>query len=150
MFDVFGHLYVNSLHHCEEEALSAGDGFAEFLIEQLAPLGRITPRRMFGKTGLFCHGVMFGMIAEGTLFLRVADQNREPFREAAALPPLNYTKAGTKIDLAFWRVPDRLFDDPDELQVWVRAALAAATRVAAGRRRQPARRRAEVERTQHD
>ena len=34
----------------------ASDSFAEFLREQLAPLGRITLRRMFGKTGVFCDG----------------------------------------------------------------------------------------------
>ena len=32
----------------------ANDSFAEFLREQLAPLGRITMRRMFGKMGVFC------------------------------------------------------------------------------------------------
>jgi DNA transformation protein len=49
--------------------------FAEFLREQLAPLGRITVRRMFGKTGVFCDGVMFGMVTENTLYFRVDDQN---------------------------------------------------------------------------
>ena len=29
--------------------MTASDGFAEFLSDQLAPLGRITMRRMFGK-----------------------------------------------------------------------------------------------------
>jgi DNA transformation protein len=31
----------------------ASDSFVEFLREQLAPLGRVTMRRMFGKTGVF-------------------------------------------------------------------------------------------------
>ena len=34
----------------------ASEYFAEFLREQLAPLGRVTMRRMFGKTGVFCDG----------------------------------------------------------------------------------------------
>jgi DNA transformation protein and related proteins len=34
----------------------ASDSFAEFLREQLAPLGRITMRRMFGKTGCSATG----------------------------------------------------------------------------------------------
>jgi DNA transformation protein and related proteins len=39
----------------------ASDSFAEFLREQLAPLGRVTMRRrMFGATGVFCNGLMFG------------------------------------------------------------------------------------------
>ena len=44
------------------------DGFAEFVREQLSPLGRITTRRMFGKAGVFCDGVMLGMITENTLY----------------------------------------------------------------------------------
>ena len=111
----------------------ASDTYAEFLREQLAPLGRITLRPMFGKSGVFCDGVMLGVVTENTLYFRVDDQNSETFREAAAFPPLNYVKQGQTIDLAFWRVPERLFDEPDELAAWARAALAAAHRVAAKR-----------------
>ena len=111
----------------------ASETYAEFLREQLAPLGRVTLRRMFGKTGVFCDGVMLGMVTENTLYFRVDEENRETFREAAAFPPLNYAKQGETIDLAFWRVPERLFDESDELIAWARAALAAAHRVAAKR-----------------
>jgi DNA transformation protein len=111
----------------------ASDTFAEFLREQLAPLGRLTIRRMFGKSGVFCDGVMFGMVTENTLYFRVDDQNRVTFKEAQSFPPLNYEKKGCTIDLSFWRVPERLFDEPDELVSWARAALAAARRVAAKR-----------------
>jgi DNA transformation protein len=113
----------------------ASDSFAEFLSEQLAPLGRVTMRRMFGKSGVFCDGVMLAMVRDNTLYFRVDDENRETFREASAFPPLNYEKKSGSIDLAFWRAPERLFDEPDELVAWARAALAAARRVAAKRGR---------------
>jgi DNA transformation protein len=48
---------------------------------------------------------------------------------------LNYAKKGELIDLSFWRAPDRLFDEPDELLRWARSALAAARRVAQKRQR---------------
>lgn len=111
----------------------ASNSFAEFLREQLAPLGRITTRRMFGKTGVFCDGYMLGMVTENTLYFRVDDSNQSVFAEAASVPPLNYRKGGQLIDLSFWRAPERLFDEPDELVEWARAALAAARRVAAKR-----------------
>src|SRR5262249_50700883 len=38
----------------------ASDSFAEFLREELTPLGRITMRRMVSKTGVYCDGLMFG------------------------------------------------------------------------------------------
>jgi DNA transformation protein and related proteins len=119
----------------------ASDAFAEFLREQLAPLGRITMRRMFGKTGVFCDTVMLGMVTENTLYVRVDDQNRGTFKEAQSFPPLNYEKKGCTIDLSFWRVPERLMDEPDELVIWARAALAAAHRVAAKRARTVRRRK---------
>src|SRR4051794_24929088 len=113
----------------------ASAAFAEFLCEQLAPLGHVAMRRMFGKTGVFCEGVMFGMVTEDTLYLRVDDLNRATFKEAESSPPLNYVKQGRTIDLSFWCVPERLIDEPDELVAWARAALAAAHRVAANRGR---------------
>ena len=111
----------------------ASAAFTEFLREQLVPLGHVTTRRMFGKSGVFCEGVMFGMVTENTLYLRVDDQNRAAFREAQPHAPLNYVKKGSTIDLSFWRVPERLMDEPGELLAWARSALAAAHRVAAGR-----------------
>ena len=119
----------------------ASETYAEFLREQLAPLGRVTLRGMFGKTGVFCDGMMLGMVRDNTLYLRVDDQNRATFKEAASFPPLSYEKKGGTIDLSFWRAPERLFDEPDELVTWARAALAAARRVAAKRERTAPRRK---------
>jgi DNA transformation protein len=113
----------------------ANNSFAEFLRERLAPIGRLTMRRMFGKTGVFCDGVTIAMVTDDILYFRIDDQNPTTFAEAASTPPLNYRKQGRAIDLAFWRVPDRLLDDPDELVTWARAALADARRVAAKRQR---------------
>jgi DNA transformation protein and related proteins len=113
----------------------ASDSFAEFLREQLAPLGHIAIRRMFGKSGVFCDGFMFAMVRDNALYFRVDDDNRAILKEAEASPPLNYEKKGETIDLAFWRAPERLFDEPDELITWARAALAAAQRVATKRGR---------------
>jgi DNA transformation protein len=98
-------------------------------------------RRMFGKTGVFCDGVMLGMVRDDTLYFRVDDDNRAAFKEAESFPPLNYEKKGGTIDLSFWRAPERLFDEPDELISWARAALGAARRVAVKRERNAPRRK---------
>ena len=113
--------------------MTASPGFAEFLRDNLRPLGRVATRRMFGKTGVFCDGAMLGMVADDALYLRVDDLNRAAFAEAASEPPLSYEKGGQSIDLSFWRLPDRLYDEPDEFLAWARLALAAARRVAASR-----------------
>src|SRR5262245_57976371 len=113
----------------------ASDSFAEFLREQLAPLGRITIRRMFGKGGVFCDGLTLEMVTDDTLYRLVDEHHRAAFKEAESAPPLSYEKQGRSITLAFWRVPERLLDEPEELLAWAREALAAAGRVAARRAR---------------
>jgi DNA transformation protein len=90
---------------------------------------------MFGKAGVFCDGVMFGMVTDNMLYLRLDDQNRAAFEEALSVPLLSYEKKGATIDLAFCRAPERLFDETDELVAWARLALAAARRVAAKTKR---------------
>jgi DNA transformation protein len=84
---------------------------------------------------------MFGMVTNDTLYFRVDDHNRAVFKEAESVPPLSYEKKGSTIDLSFWRAPERLLDEPDELLTWARAALAAARRVAAKRERTAPRRK---------
>ena len=74
---------------------------------------------------------MLGMVTENTLYFRVDSQNRATFKEAESFPPLSYMKKGCTIGLSFWRAPERLYDEHDELITWARAALAAAHRVAA-------------------
>jgi DNA transformation protein len=93
----------------------AGDSFAEFLREQLAPLGRVTMRRMFGKTGVFCNGLMFGMATKDTLYFRVDDHNRAVFTEAKSVPPLSYEKKCRTIDLSFWRARSGCSTNPISL-----------------------------------
>jgi hypothetical protein len=58
----------------------ASSSFAEFLSDQLAPLGRLTMRRMFGKTGVFCDGCMLGMVQDNTLYFRVDEHNQAAFK----------------------------------------------------------------------
>lgn len=79
---------------------SAGPG--SYLCDELSLLGVVSLRRMFGKTGLFCDGVMLAMVNDNELYLRVDSQNPEAFAEAASAPSLNYRKVGQTINLSFW------------------------------------------------
>jgi DNA transformation protein and related proteins len=118
--------------------MAPSGSFGEFLQDELRALGHVTVRRMFGGAGVYCDGLMFGLVSDDTLYFRVDDGNRAEF-EAEGLAPFTYEGRGRTIVLPYWRVPERLFDEPDEMVVWARAALAAARRVAAKKKPKKAR-----------
>ena len=104
--------------------------FLEFLQDQLRGLGRITARRMFSGAGLYCDGVIFALILRDTLYFKADDGNRHTY-EAEGLQPFTYEARGKTVRVgAYWQIPERLFDEPDEMLGWARGALAAGRRAA--------------------
>src|SRR5262245_7563513 len=110
-------------------------GESEFLahvLELLAPLGRVTARRMFGGYGLYCDGVFFGIILDNTLYLKADDRNRGEF-ERAGSEIFSYSRRGKRATLNFYRAPEHAMDTPHLMLSWGRSALAAALRSRAGK-----------------
>jgi DNA transformation protein and related proteins len=111
----------------------------DFLIDLFSGFGPVTIRRMFSGFGISADGTNFALALRGGLFLR-ADEQTIPQFEAEGSKPFQYqTRAKTVTVASYWHLPERLYDDPEELAGWARAALAAAQR-AAVRKRPKARR----------
>lgn len=105
----------------------------DLLIEHLAPLGRITVRRMFSGGGVYCDGVILALVLRDAVHFKVDDTNR-PDYEAEGMAPFSYdTKTGRHVLTSYWRIPERLLDEPDELLVWARKALHASLRAGAAK-----------------
>ena len=104
-------------------------GVADFLCDALRPLGPVIAKRMFSGAGLFCDGLMFGLIFGDTFYLK-ADAASQAAFEAEGMAPFVYESKGRKVALGYWRAPERLFDEPDELVAWARIALEIARRKA--------------------
>ena len=51
------------------------------------------------------------------------DEGSGPFVWA----PQNGPRAGEKVEMSYWRLPDGALDDPDEAARWGKKALAVAT-----------------------
>jgi DNA transformation protein len=96
--------------------------------ELFSVFGVVAVRRMFGGAGIYADGTMFALVADGVIYLK-ADELSTPAFERENLPPFTYaTKDGKRGVMSYRRMPERLYDDPDELATWARAALAAAQR----------------------
>jgi DNA transformation protein and related proteins len=101
--------------------------FVGFVVESLRPLGPVSARRMFGGHGIFMDGLMFGLIADAQLYLKVDEGNRAAY-EAEGLQPFTYAGKGRRVEMSYREAPSAGFDDPDILCAWAREAYAAALR----------------------
>src|SRR3954451_4131325 len=110
----------------------------DFLIDLFADFGPVTIRRMFSGYGISADGINFALALRSGLYFR-ADAEAIPRFEAEGSEPFRYqTKTKTVTVASYWQLPARLFDDPEELSEWARAALAAAERAALAKRRKAA------------
>jgi DNA transformation protein and related proteins len=100
----------------------------DFIRELFASFRPVAAKRMFGGIGLYADGLMFGLIFDSVIYLRVDDASIPSFEREGSAPfvyPLAKHHVG-RPSRHFWRLPERLYDDPDELGVWAGRALAVA------------------------
>jgi len=106
----------------------------DFLIDLFSDFGPVTIRRMFSGFGISADGTNFALALRSGLYFR-ADAQTIPRFEAEGSKPFQYqTRTKTVTVASYWELPARLFDDPEELTGWARAALAAAERAALKKR----------------
>jgi DNA transformation protein len=106
----------------------------DFLIDLFADFGPVTIRPMFSGFGISVDGTNFALALRAGLYFR-ADDHTIPKFEAEGSKPFQYqTRAKTVTVGSYWQLPARLFDEPEELTDWARAALEAAQRAALRKR----------------
>jgi DNA transformation protein len=117
----------------------------DFLIDLFAHFGPVTLRRMFSGFGISADGTNFALALRGGLYLRADEQTIPRFESEGSKPFSHQTRAKTVTVASYWQLPERLYDDPEELAGWARAALGAAERAALAKRskaRKPAKKAA--------
>ena len=103
---------------------------ADYIRDLFAELGTVHVRRMFGGAGIYAGDVMFGLVSDGLIYLK-ADADTVPAFKREKCAPFEYaTKKGKRAVMSYWRLPDRLYDEPSELAQWARQAIAVAQRSA--------------------
>src|SRR6202171_1761581 len=106
----------------------------DFLIDLFSDFGPVTIRPMFSGFGISADGINFAMALRAGLYFRVDDQTIPQFEAEGSTPFQYQTRTKTVTVSSYWQLPARLFDNPEDLTVWARAALAAARRAAVKKR----------------
>ena len=102
--------------------------FVAFLEEVFAEFGPIQARKMFGGYGIYHQGVMFGLVADDTLYLKV-DATIQPLFEARRLGPFEYDKGDKVVKMSYHIAPDDILDDPQEAAKWARRSFDVAAKL---------------------
>lgn len=99
--------------------------YLEMLRDLLAPLGDLRIKKMFGGASIYVDAVIVALVADDTLYFK-ADARTQKRYEAEGLGPFTYEGKTRPFSMSYWRVPERLFDEPDELLEWASEALNVA------------------------
>ena len=98
--------------------------FNAFVLDLLGAVQSVTAKRMFGGVGFYADGLFFAIADDDVLYFRVDDAHRADY-ESEGMQAFAPMGPGTK-SMNYYTVPARLYDDDEELGVWMRRALDAA------------------------
>jgi len=106
--------------------MAVSDEFVDYVIDQFMGWGDVSARKMFGGAGLYCDGMMFGLIADDVAYLKVDDSNREDFVRAGASAFNPYPEKDKSVVMSYYEIPADVLEDRELLGKWAERALAVA------------------------
>lgn len=113
--------------------MPVSDAFRDYVLEQLAGLGAVTVRRMFGGAGIYHGGLFFAVLDDDQLFFKVNDDTRPAYMAAESGPfaPM----PGEAPMRGYYEVPAEVLDDRERLVEWARGAVNVARAMAKPKKR---------------
>ncbi len=112
-------------------SLKSTAAFEAFVVDQLADLGDVITRKMFGGVGLYLDGLFFGLIARDVLYLKVDDENRREFEAAGSRAFRPFPDRPGSMN--YYEVPLNVLESAPDLVRWARRSVRAASVSARGR-----------------
>jgi DNA transformation protein and related proteins len=96
-------------------------------------LGPVSIRRMFGGKGIYHQGLIVAIDLRDEIMLKADSTSASAFEAAGARQWSYEGRNGRPVLMPYWSIPERAFDDPDEMRIWVTMAFEAAMRGNRGR-----------------
>lgn len=109
------------------EPIGASGAVVRHFIDLMDRFAAVRARAMFGGHGLYRDGVMFALLANGVLYLKVDDQTRAIFTKCN-LRPFSFATKGRTVRLSYHEAPPQALEDSAEMAQWCALAWQAALR----------------------
>jgi DNA transformation protein len=101
--------------------------FVQHVKDLFAALGEVTARSMFGGHGLYCDGLMFGLLDDGELFLKTDEVCEQAFLKGGGKRWV-YPSPKGPMETRYLQPPTVAMEDPEAMREWFVLALGAARR----------------------
>lgn len=101
--------------------------FFAYLTDIFEQFGSIRSRKMFGVQGIYFNDLMFAILDDEELFLKVDDESIAQF-EQRGLARWSYKASDSQSKISYFAAPEEIYDDPDEAARWAWIAYDAALR----------------------
>ena len=108
--------------------------FVSYVVELMQSIGPVRAKAMFGGHGIFLEELMFGLVTDSVLFLKVDKENESHFK-ARGLEAFTYMKKGKEYKMSYYQAPEEVLDDVEEMNYWANLAYSAALRAASKKRK---------------
>jgi len=112
--------------------------FTSYVVDLMQSIGPVSSKAMFGGYGIFLGGLMFGLIADGVLYLK-ADKETENEFKAKGLEKFTYNKKGKELKMSYYQAPEETLEDGEEMSSWAAKAYSTALRAASKKRKKKTR-----------
>jgi len=97
----------------------------EWVAEQMAFVGGLRIRAMFGGYGIYQDDCMFALIADDRLYFKADATTRAEF-EAKGLSPFTYVARGKSMTVQYFEAPPEVFEEQEAMRISVQKAYGAA------------------------
>ncbi len=108
--------------------------FADYVVDMMQSIGPVTVKGMFGGYGVFLESLMFGLIADRVLYLKVDKESENDFI-AKDLEAFTYSKQGKPFKMSYYKAPEQALEESESMSIWANKAYGAALRVAANKKK---------------
>jgi DNA transformation protein and related proteins len=115
--------------------MSVDEGLLAWVEEALAPMGKVTMRKMMGGATLYLDGTIFAILDESEIWFK-SDSESDSIWDTAGCERFSVTFKDGRVDtMNYRRGPLDVYDDAEAMQRW--AALAAEAGLRGAARKKP-------------
>ena len=108
--------------------------FVTYVVDLMQSIGPVRAKGMFGGHGIFLEGLMFGLIADSVLYLKVDKETEMDFK-TRELEAFTYNKKGKEFKMSYYQAPEEALEDHEEMNSWANKAYGAALKAASKKRK---------------